>query len=692
MHAFCDYVKKPLTCLFVIYYALFSSSISTADNSIRRSIKYGTLQSFQQSLSPDQLDKTPDYLTPDMSPERLEEVRSYFADRPIVDVSMEMHIPELGWYGTATGKGGLGILECDTAEGYAKLGLPAFIAVPAYETKIVPRSVHPEKNYQRKGQVLDIEKVPYDKLIDTNNIVDSRLFTSDRAQVVNIISQNKEKPIKKVVNADGSQLILPITLFDEWRNCEREYYVGVFVINRGGLPIFLFACKEIFDILYTDHELKRLKQQVLMGHALPALMKALGIKPGILRVNEAHTVVSMAIMKEDPYFDGGGYAFTNHTPKIAGLARYIGKADWFYILKVHSKYKPIFCVNGNLDFSNAALQLADERNGVSARHAQVMEEMFPGFSFRGIMNGSGEYWKGDALQALERSMKNRVLSPSELWAAHQKDKTALIQFVRKRVKDHLGLDIRLNEEEPVLIAIRRITEYKLLYPMLKDIVRAVCQDKGVKTEILLDGQPVIVEGLGINIILGGIIVSEDWKEMQDWIREFISWMKDPAFKGRFVFISGNDIELMRQVAAGADAWSETPRKDEEACGTSGERAFINGNFTLGTDGWTLETIRTYRRKKPGEDVGFGNGFVIEPATPEKYFEGLQLVSDIYYDWIDHGDPEWINLQKKIYDEARAVYVENMVMRYVTEIFIPLRIKKDATLQQVDNDPAALSAA
>jgi glucan phosphorylase len=227
---------------------------------------------------------------------------------------------------------------------------------------------------------------------------------------------------------------------------------------------------------------------------------------------------------------------------------------------------------------------------------------------------------------------------------------------------------------PITCAIRRIDYYKQQLPMLKPIINALCQDRGIDTIVNIDGRDVHVKGLGMQVVVGGIIVNEHNNDLQSWVAEFIEWMHDPALKGRFVFISGNDVELMKTAASGTDAWVEMPRRNpdtghqEEACGTSGMRAAINGNVPIMSSGmWGDEFIRHYNMFTKE-----GNGFILKDIKPMELYEALSVVSDLYYGYKEGLTRAWENFRANIYEDAKVLYIENMIKRYVLEVFLPAK--------------------
>jgi hypothetical protein len=588
---------------------------------------------------------------------------------PIVDISMEAILPELGHDAIAGSRGGLGILEGDSGEGYAKAisdsgvsGIKPFIIMPWYEYKLVPVTDIPGRR-----QVLHRQKVNYDTLIDHSSTVDYTIFAKPGGFDYPAFKHNLSRPIKRVTGVDGRQLMFDVIMYDPPSDSYKNFNAAIFVTNRGGTPVFMIACQDVADILYTDSEEGRLSQQVLVGKVVPMLLKALGIKPAILRLNEAHTVIAMAGMMDDPYFSDTAYIFTNHTPITAGLQIYYSRGDWFSRLSLPLHLREIFVdEDNNLDFSRAAMILAHIVNTVSGAHKDTLTDMFPDFrhKIKGVLNGTGELWKSSLLRKAEQRLGQ--LTPARLLEIHESDKDIFINLIEQRT------GARLDRDMPIAAAIRRIDYYKQQLPMLRPIVKALCQDKGVMTHINIDGMDMEVEGLGMQVVVGGIIVDKHNHDLQGWIAEFISWMLDPAFKGRFVFISGNDTELMKAAASGPDCWFEVPRRNsrtghqEEASGTSGMRAAINGNIPIMSSGmWGDEFVEEYNA-----ETGRGNGFILNDITPLELYQALSDISRLYYGYRDKQDNTWIELRKRVYEDAKSLYIKNMIMRYVLEVFLP----------------------
>jgi starch phosphorylase len=71
-----------------------------------------------------------------------------------------------------------------------------------------------------------------------------------------------------------------------------------------------------------------------------------------------------------------------------------------------------------------------------------------------------------------------------------------------------------------------------------------------------------------------------------WI---VNLSRDPRCAGRIVFVEDYDMGVARLLVQGCDVWLNTPRRPQEASGTSGMKAAMNGVLNLSVlDGWWPE--------------------------------------------------------------------------------------------------------
>jgi starch phosphorylase len=89
----------------------------------------------------------------------------------------------------------------------------------------------------------------------------------------------------------------------------------------------------------------------------------------------------------------------------------------------------------------------------------------------------------------------------------------------------------------------------------------------------------------VQIIIAGKAHPRDMPG-KSFIREIWNLNRDPELSRRLVFVEDYSIQVGRELIQGVDIWLNNPRRPEEACGTSGMKAGINGVLNLSIlDGW-----------------------------------------------------------------------------------------------------------
>jgi starch phosphorylase len=128
--------------------------------------------------------------------------------------------------------------------------------------------------------------------------------------------------------------------------------------------------------------------------------------------------------------------------------------------------------------------------------------------------------------------------------------------------------------------------------------------------------------------------------------------------------------LARLLCAGVDLWLNTPQKPQEASGTSGMKAALNGvpSFSV-LDGWWIE----------GHIEGI-TGWSIGPPPIESSLDANRSEEDVgdLYNKLEHiivplyydNRPGWIKVMKNAIGK-NAYYFNTHVMmrRYVTEAYL-----------------------
>jgi starch phosphorylase len=257
-----------------------------------------------------------------------------------------------------------------------------------------------------------------------------------------------------------------------------------------------------------------------------------------------------------------------------------------------------------------ALRASRSANAVSRRHGEVArgmwQPMFPGRAvdevpITHVTNGVHiPTW----LRGPMRTVFDRHLGPDwlaraddpatwaavddipdhELWEARNAARAELIDDVReKATSDRLRRGEELGYAEaaehgfdPDVLTIgfaRRLATYKRLFLLTLQPERALR---------LLEGPR------GIQFVFAGKAHPLD-QHAKQIVQDMFRLKGAPVVAGRVAFLEDYDLPLARRLVAGCDVWVNVPRPPQEASGTSGMKACMNGGLHLSVlDGWWAE--------------------------------------------------------------------------------------------------------
>jgi starch phosphorylase len=273
--------------------------------------------------------------------------------------------------------------------------------------------------------------------------------------------------------------------------------------------------------------------------------------------------------------------FTTHTPVAAGHDRFDAELVEAVLGAERARMLgQMQLLNGALNMTELALRLSGFVNGVSMRHREVSRELFPGHPIRAITNGvHAATWTSPAFRALfdrvipEWRRDNCYLHYAvgvplaDVRAAHAESKKELLQQVRWLT------GAQLDEKVFTLGFARRATGYKrgdLLFSDLERVKR-IARDAG-PLQLVYAGKAHPRDDYGKAIIRR---IFEAAAALSDHVR--------------VVYLENYDMNLGRLLCAGVDTWLNTPMRPQEASGTSGMKAALNGVPSLSVlDGWWIE--------------------------------------------------------------------------------------------------------
>jgi starch phosphorylase len=159
------------------------------------------------------------------------------------------------------------------------------------------------------------------------------------------------------------------------------------------------------------------------------------------------------------------------------------------------------------------------------------------------------------------------------------------------------------------------------------------------------------------------------------LQEVYRSVKNARNGGRLVFLEDYDMNIARYLVQGVDIWLNTPRRPNEASGTSGEKAAINGvlNFSV-LDGWWREGFNGRNGWAIGDDAEYTDSNIQDDADANSLYDTLENeIIPMYYDErsADNLPVEWIDRMKEsIRTMAPQFCTRRMVKEYMDELYFP----------------------
>jgi glycogen phosphorylase len=445
------------------------------------------------------------------------------------------------------------------------------------------------------------------------------------------------------------------------------------------------AVRATTDRLYGGDREHRIRQEVVLGVGGVRALRLLGISPTVFHMNEGHSAF-LALERLRELTEGGGpldaaldavrtsTVFTTHTPVPAGnevfdpglVRRYLAGIvagaglDWEDFLKLGR------VADGDLfGLTPLALRLSAHANAVSALHGRVARAMWRTLwpdrvedevPIGSVTNGvHPRTWICAELgQRLQGGWARvRELSDDELWGIHLEYKRELLA-----VADARGVPLAGDEHVLTVGFARRFATYKragLLFSDPGRLARLV-DDANRPLQVVLAGKAHPAD--------------EGGKQL---IRDIAKLARDGRFDGRVVFLEDYELTLARQLVQGVDVWLNTPRRPQEASGTSGMKAAMNGVLNCSVlDGWWAEAYTPEVGFAIGGEEG-GSDDEQDARDAAALYEVLEgAVVPAYYERDARGLPtRWLELMRASIERLGSEFNTNrMVREYVETMYLP----------------------
>ena len=584
--------------------------------------------------------------------------------------------------------GGLGILSGDHLKEASDLGIPligvGFIYKQGYFVqKITEDGWQETSNYQ-----FDFEEMPIISVVD-----------------------DKGKPITISVDLPG-----------------REVKTRIWMIQVGRVPLFLLDSsipenqpndRNLTSRLYSSDLEVRISQEILLGIGGVRALRHLGYAPSLWHMNEGHSAFLTLervreLIKQGIGFEDAAAAvrknnvFTTHTPVPAGndsfplwlIDKYF-PGYWEELGLTREQFieigKQTQSWGDTFSMPVLALYLSNHTNAVSELHGEVARDMWnflwpekkaDQVPIESITNGIHVgFWLARRMGLLferylgidwynhldEPDLWTRIenIPDLELWDVRRHLKRKLMNYTIESARDHwqsgnrhasqvIADGVMLNQYSLTIGFARRFATYKRANLIFSDYDRLL--------------QLVTNQDMPVQIIFAGKAHPAD-EPGKLLIQQVYRYAKDYRFCGRIVFLENYDLNIARLMVQGVDVWMNTPRRPNEASGTSGMKAALNGtlNFSV-LDGWWREGYNGSNGWAIGDDVDYDDPNEQDAKDAASLYEKLEnQIIPMYYQNRAMGDAshEWIaKIKENMRTLAWQYSTRRMLKEYLHKMYLP----------------------
>jgi glycogen phosphorylase len=480
----------------------------------------------------------------------------------------------------------------------------------------------------------------------------------------------------------------------------------------------------VTDRLYGGDVEHRLRQEILLGVGGVRVLDALGERAQVFHTNEGHAgFLGLERIRQAIADHGLSYAeaieavragniFTTHTPVPAGIDRFPRELIERYFARwaqecgvtlddlMRLGHRIGDAPTERFNMAVMGLRLAGRSNAVSKLHGAVSREMFADLwpdvptdetPITSVTNGVHALtWVSPEIDDLlqryvlpewgeagaDRWARIDEARDDEVWRSKEQGRERLVGFVRRKLRessmarglsasDVTWCDEVLDGKALTICFARRFATYKRATLLLSQPQRLM--------NLLLSGdRPVQF------IFAGKAHPADDHgKEM---IRQIVQFAADVRVRHRFVFLENYDISVARALFQGADVWLNNPRRPQEACGTSGMKAALNGALNCsildgwwdelfnGENGWAISSAESIEDDERRDEVEANSLFELLER---------QVVPLFYERWEGPVPRRWVRRVKACFRSlGPEVTAARMARDYVQQLYEPTAAHAD----------------
>jgi len=418
------------------------------------------------------------------------------------------------------------------------------------------------------------------------------------------------------------------------------------------LPENDFLSRSITERLYHPNDAARIAQNIVLGIGGSKILEALNWMPEIYHMNEAHSlpIACYLYQKYQNIKDvKRRLVFTTHTPEKAGNSvrstQLLTEMGFFNGVDIKTARAITGMKGDSFEYTPAALRMAKIANGVSKLHGKVSRKMWASYEdiceITSITNAQNQkYWQ-------DNSLKNALDTNND----------ELLRFRKKELKKELFKIVAdqtgkiFNSNTLTIVWARRFAAYKRADLIARDVQRffVLLSNKKYPVQMIWAGKPYPEDHESTALFNKMINLSHQHKNI--------------------AVLTGYELELSASLKKGSDIWLNTPRRPQEASGTSGMTAAMNASVNVSTDdGWIPEFA-----------VHGENSFIIPAADLNKtIFDQDQHDYDHLWSLIEntivplyYEEPKkWLTIVKNSMKDVLPAFGSNrMAAEYYERLFV-----------------------
>lgn len=401
---------------------------------------------------------------------------------------------------------------------------------------------------------------------------------------------------------------------------------------------------------------ERIAQEMVLGIGGVKALRALKIPVDVYHFNEGHALFAGFELVREKMEKGKTFekalaasreqiVFTTHTPVVQGNeSHYLDRLMYMGADNGAFTKQQLKKLGGSpFNMTVGALRMSRKANAVAQLHAETANKMWKGVKDRaaiiGITNAIHVPTWVDG--RIIRAAKNPTPA---IWKLHQENKKNLIRFIYDRT------GVRLKQESLLIGFSRRAVPYKRSDFIFSDRSKVDRLFRSGKLQIVFSGKSHPLDDGGKRIVSNIVALTKKYPKS-------------------VVFLENYDMTIGSMLVRGSDVWLNNPRRPQEASGTSGMKAAMNGVLNLSIlDGWWPEAcLHGVNGWQIGDGYENANEKKLDAHDQKALYKVLlNEVIPTYYE----GRQQWIEMMRQsVLTTHKQFAIRRMLEEYYKNLYI-----------------------